>query len=180
MNIDLATNFRTAVLAASVAAATVVGGCTSESATGGMFSTGSIAAPSVEAKSMPDPMCVTLSSQIDTLRKEGAVERLEKAADGKSSNVSVQRASLVKQAQLNKANADFITKCGPSLPKTAMNAAAPAAAAIAVAKPAAAASAIKTAAAAPAAKAVAAPKAQELGVTVATPVVPVVPAAPAQ
>ncbi len=62
-----------------------------------------------------DPACASLASQIDTLRQEGSIERLEKAAAGKSSSVQVKRAALAKQAELNKAYADFQTKCGPAI-----------------------------------------------------------------
>ena len=65
-----------------------------------------------------DPQCVSLANQIDGLRAEGSVDRLEKAATtGKSSNVQVKRATLAKQAELNRVNAEFQTKCGPSLPR---------------------------------------------------------------
>lgn len=105
--------------------ATLGGGCASDG--GGLFTTGSIAEPVAVTKVATDPACVTLTAQIDGLRKEGTVGRLEKAADGKSSTVTVQRASLSKQAQLNKANADFVAKCGPLLPKsTVASVAAPA------------------------------------------------------
>ena len=36
---------------------------------------------------------------------------------GKSANVQVKRASLAKQAELNKANSDFQAKCGPPIPR---------------------------------------------------------------
>jgi hypothetical protein len=83
--------------------------------------------PSVVASKV-DPVCVSLSGQIETLRKESAVEGLEKAATGKTAIVKVKRASLAKQAELNKANADFQTKCGPVIPKPQTAQAAPQAA----------------------------------------------------
>ncbi len=88
----------------------------------GLLNTGSLStpdAPVVAAKSSVDPQCVTLATEIETLKSEGSTARLEKVADGKSSAVTVKRASLAKQAHLNKANADFIAKCGPNLPRTA-------------------------------------------------------------
>ena len=72
-----------------------------------------------------DPACVSLANQIDTLRKDGTVEKLEKASTGKTANVHVKRAALAKQAELNRANADFQTRCGPSLPKAQSAQAAP-------------------------------------------------------
>jgi hypothetical protein len=83
--------------------------------------------PSVVASKV-DPVCVSLSGQIETLRKESAVEGLEKAATGKGTSVKVKRTSLAKQAELNKANADFQTKCGPVIPKPQTAQAAPLAA----------------------------------------------------
>lgn len=72
-----------------------------------------------------DPACVTLASQIETLRNEGTIDKLEKASSGKSANVQIKRAALAKQAELNKANADFQTRCGPSIPKAQTAAATP-------------------------------------------------------
>ena len=133
--------FRRPALLATLVLAALGGGCASDG--GGLFTTGSIAEPAAVTKVSADPACATLATQIDGLRKEGTVGRLEKAADGKSSTVTVQRASLSKQTQLNKANADFIAKCGPALPKSTVAAVAapavataPAAAAAATTAPA--------------------------------------------
>jgi hypothetical protein len=145
-------------------AAAAAGGCANDGGAGGLFTTGSLNQPEVMAAKPIDPACTTLASQIDGLKKEGAVERLEKAADGKTATVNIQRASLSKQAQLNKANADFIAKCGPALPKsTVASAVAPAAApikAVAVAKAAAVAKDTGVTVAAPAAAAAAIAKPQ--------------------
>lgn len=102
----------TALAAVSMAAA----GC-SNSAT--PLSTASVSPDKPAAIAAPriDPACATLASQIDNLRAEGSVERLEKAAAGKSSNVQVKRSSLAKQAELNKANAEFQARCGPAIPR---------------------------------------------------------------
>lgn len=70
------------------------------------------------AKPAVDPACSGLAARIDALRKEGVVERVEAAAKGKSTNVSVKRASLSQIAELEKANADFQAKCS-TLPRTA-------------------------------------------------------------
>jgi hypothetical protein len=103
-------------------------GCANDGS-GGLLTTQGIAPAKAETAAKVDPACASLASQIDTLRKDAAVESLEKASAGKSSNVSVKRASLAKQAELNKANADFQTKCGPVLPKP-QSAQAPASAAV--------------------------------------------------
>ena len=131
MTSRITTSFAAAVLAGALGA-----GCAND----GNLATAGISPEKMAAQSAAkiDPMCVSLASQIDTLRKEGAVERLEKAAAGKGSSVQVKRASLAKQAELNKANADFQTKCGPKIPaaQTAQTAPAAAAAATANAAPA--------------------------------------------
>lgn len=64
-----------------------------------------------------DPACATLASQIDALRQDGAADRLEKAAAGKATKVSVKRDTLTKQVELNKANAEFQAKCAPAIPR---------------------------------------------------------------
>lgn len=120
MTLRFTTSFAAAVLAGALGA-----GCAND----GNLSTAGISPEKAAAQqaSKVDPACVSLTSQIETLRKEGAVERLEKAAEGKSSSVQVKRASLAKQAELNKANADFQMKCGPKIPapQTAQTAPAP-------------------------------------------------------
>jgi hypothetical protein len=86
----------------------------------------------------PDAQCVTLATQIDTLRKEGTSARLEAAAVGKSATVPVLRAALKKQSELNKANAEFQAKCSkvPTAPQQSAQApATPAAATVAAAAP---------------------------------------------
>jgi hypothetical protein len=113
-------------ISAILALGLLAGGCASEG--GGLMSTASVAPDKVAAAPKVDPVCVALNSQIDALRKEGAVEGLEKASIGKSASVKVTRASLAKQAELNKANADFQAKCGPAMPKAQTAQAAPAAA----------------------------------------------------
>lgn len=67
-----------------------------------------------------DPACVTLMSQIDSLRKEGVADRMEKAAtSGKSASVTVKRNSLAKMTELDKANTEFQAKCSTISPKPA-------------------------------------------------------------
>jgi hypothetical protein len=119
-----------------------------------------------------DPQCVTLAAQIDQLRKEGSVERLEKAASGSGATVAVKRASISKQAELNKANLDYQAKCSTIAPKP-VTATAPAPAPAAPATPPATKPAAKSAAVAPAAAAVTAAPAKA-----AAPVAAAVKAAP--
>ncbi len=96
-----------------IALACFVAGC---SGNGDLGITSSVT-PEKTAAAAPrvDPVCASLASQIDTLRQEGSIDRLEKAAAGKSSSVQVKRTALAKQAELNKANADFQAKCGPGI-----------------------------------------------------------------
>jgi hypothetical protein len=97
-------------------------GCANSGLLGSNFSTASLPEPKV------DPACVMLTAQIDTLRKEGIVDKVEKAAAKKYKMIV---ADLVKADQLNKANAEFQSKCSTITPRTAMTSAslAPAAAA---------------------------------------------------
>lgn len=136
----------------------LAGGCANDGT--GLMSTSSVAADKVAMAPKVDPACVSLTSQIDTLRKEGAVESLEKAASGKSASVKVMRTALAKQAELNKANADFQAKCGPAMPKAQSAMVAPPAPIPA-----------STTAAAATATGAAAPQAKAAATTAATPAV---------
>jgi hypothetical protein len=78
-----------------------------------------------------DPACGNLALEIDTLRREGVADKVDRAAAKKYKMTS---ADLTKASQLNKANGEFQAKCS-ALPRTA---AAPDAASAAVAKAAAA------------------------------------------
>lgn len=133
----------------ALCAAMLLAACASDGGTG-LFSTASVSPSEPETKvaaARPkiDPQCVTLASQIEAIRQEGSIERLEKVAAGKTANVQVKRAAIAKQAELNKANAEFQVKCAPRIPTEA---AAPAAPATVAAAPAAAAAAKATAKAA--------------------------------
>jgi hypothetical protein len=75
-----------------------------------------------------DPACVSLANEINTIKGDGTIERLEKAADGKTVKVSVKRSALQKQAELNKAYAAFQTRCAPAIPAATAAQAKPAAA----------------------------------------------------
>ena len=165
MTVSLALNLRRAALCTTMAVAAAAGGCSNDGGPG-LFATGALGDTKVAAaKPALDPACVALSAQINKLNQDGTVGRLEKAADGKTPDVTVKRASLATQAQLNKANADFIAKCSPNVPKTAM--AVPAAPVAAAPAPAPA----KVAQAATAKVPAAVTAAKETGVTVVPPMV---------
>lgn len=74
-----------------------------------------------------DPACVALANEINTIKGDGTIERLEKAADGKTVKVSVKRSALQKQAELNKAYASFQARCTPAIPSATAAEAKPAA-----------------------------------------------------
>lgn len=103
--------------------ATVVAGCAD--GTTGLLSTSSIGSPATAtAAAKVDPACVALTARIDALRKEGFVERVEKASVGKSASVTVKRESLAKMTELDKANAEFQAKCAAPAGQGATTAAA--------------------------------------------------------
>jgi hypothetical protein len=70
------------------------------------------------AKPRVDPACQALSTRIETLRRDGVVERAEAVSKGKGSSVKVKRASLAQLAELDKANAEFQSKCS-TMPRAA-------------------------------------------------------------
>lgn len=91
------------------------------------LSTASVSTDKSATALKTDPVCVSLANQISTLKGDGTIERLEKAAAGKSAKVQVKREALQKQAELNKANTDFQVRCGPAIPKQVATQATPAA-----------------------------------------------------
>jgi len=70
--------------------------------------------PSQQAQKI-DPACGSLALEIDTLRREGVADKIEKAAAKK---YKMTAADLTKANQLNKANAEFQAKCS-TLPRAA-------------------------------------------------------------
>jgi hypothetical protein len=103
----------------ALSGAILAGGCASES---GVLQTGTLQSPGVAAQpalaqAKIDPACATLASQIDTLRKDGVTERVEKVAAGKSPTVKVKRESLSKMVELTKLDAEYQAKCTIAAPK---------------------------------------------------------------
>jgi PBP1b-binding outer membrane lipoprotein LpoB len=102
---------------ALVLATLLLAGCASEG--GGFsnpFTTGSVAntdTPQATAAPRVDPQCVALVSRIETLRKDGISEKIEKAAAKK---YKMTAADAAKADQLNKANADFQARCSTITP----------------------------------------------------------------
>lgn len=129
---------------AAALAALALGACADGST--GLLSTASLGTntPVAAAAAQPDPACVTLTARIDALRRDGVVERVEKASNGKSKTVNVKRESLAKVTELDKANAEFQAKCALPLTTASVR---PATSTAATATQAAAATAAQTAAA---------------------------------
>jgi len=106
--------FNRAASMAIVAAGLVLAGCSGES-TDGLF-TGSLANnPQTASAPEPkvDPICVSLVSRIEALRREGVGDKIEKAA-AKRYKMTV--ADLGKADQLTKANAEFQMRCSTVTP----------------------------------------------------------------
>ena len=133
--------FKRASSQALVLAGVLLAGCAMEGGDG-IFTTGSLTGQA-SADQKNDPVCITLASRIETLRKEGIQDKIEKAA---AKRYKMTQADLGKADQLNKANADFQTRCStvPTKPTTAEAPAAAEPAAKAAPKKAAKASAAQT------------------------------------
>lgn len=113
-------------LATFMTALTVTGGlcaCSGDGSglLGSSLTTSSVASNPVTAQAQTapkvDPACASLSARIDTLRRDGVTERVEKASVGTSTNVSVKRASLAQMAELDKANSEFQARCSTLGPR---------------------------------------------------------------
>lgn len=100
----------------------MLAGCAGDSADG-LFTTGSLSGSTAAAAPKTDPVCVTLATSIDGLRKEGIAEKIEKAAAKK---YKMTAADLKKADQLTKVNADFQQRCSTIPPKPTNAQAAPA------------------------------------------------------
>ena len=144
---------RSLLISALAAGSALLAGCSDTSSIFG--NSANLTTASVAPASAPkvDPACTALTTQIDSLRKEGIADKIEKASQKK---YKMTTAELVKADQLNKSNADFQGKCTnykPAVAAVVAPAAAPAvAAAAAPAKAAAAVAAKETVASAAAAK----------------------------
>lgn len=92
-----------------------LGGCAGDGS--GLLITAST--PEQTAEKAADPRCVTLLSQIEALRADGTVDRVEQAAEGSTRSVMVKREALSRVAQLNKANEEYRASCSQSALKKA-------------------------------------------------------------
>jgi hypothetical protein len=109
------------VNARALLVASVVGlaGCAGDGSEG-LFSTGALG---TQTSASVDPQCIALATRIETLRKEGIGDKIEKAAAKK---YKMTQADLTKADQLTKANADFQLRCSPIMPDPVASSPAPA------------------------------------------------------
>lgn len=101
---------------ALVLAGVLLAGCAGEG-NENMFTTGALGTSqpaTAAAESKVDPACVALTARIDALRREGVVDKVEKAALKK---YKMTQADLSKADQLNKANGEFQSRCANPTPK---------------------------------------------------------------
>jgi hypothetical protein len=123
MSLMLRASSKAPVLAATLAVLALAG-CAADGSN--IFTTGALGSPAV------DPECPTLASRIETLRREGIAEKIEKAAANK---YKMTHADLVKADLLTKTNAEFQQRCSTAMPMNAQLPAQSAAAGAPAAKP---------------------------------------------
>jgi hypothetical protein len=110
--------------AATFVIATLVAGCAPDG-TLTALNTSSINQDTMSTAQAPrtDPACVSLAAQIDALNQEGIADKVSKAAAKK---YKMKPADLAKVDTLNKAHAEFQTKCSSYPPSPVVATAAPA------------------------------------------------------
>jgi hypothetical protein len=93
----------------------MLAGCAGEGGDG-LFTTGSLTGQQTASapESKVDPVCVTLVSRIEALRREGIGDKIEKAA---AKRYKMTQADLGKADQLTKANVEFQQRCSTVTPK---------------------------------------------------------------
>lgn len=101
-------------------ASLLLAGCANEG--GGLFTTGALGSnteqtPVAKAEPKVDPACVALVSRIETLRKEGVADKIERAAAKK---YKLTAADIAKADQLTKANNEFQVRCSTIMPPPTM------------------------------------------------------------
>ena len=109
----MAIAFRAASVALLLSGA-LLAGCAGDGSEGGFFTTGALGDNSATAEAKVDPACVSLTSRIEGLRKEGIADKIEKASAKK---YKMTQADLAKADQLTKANAEFQARCSLVSPK---------------------------------------------------------------
>lgn len=104
----------------AVLAAVLVAGCAQDGTLTGL-NTGAINPPETQTASN-QALCHTLASQIAALNKDGIADKVSKAA---SKKYKMKSADLAKADELNKANAEFQTKCSSYPPPATIAATTP-------------------------------------------------------
>jgi hypothetical protein len=104
--------FKRASSQALVLAGVMLGGCAMEGSDG-LFTTGSLTGQQAAADQKAEAACVTLAARIESLRKDGIADKIEKAA---VKRYRMTQADLGKADQLNKANAEFQVRCSTVKP----------------------------------------------------------------
>ena len=84
--------------------AVLLAGCSAD----GTFLGSPMTTGSIQPAQNIDPACVSLTAEIDGLMKDGVAEKVEKAAANK---YRLNKADLAKVDRLNKANAEFQSRC---------------------------------------------------------------------
>jgi hypothetical protein len=96
---------------AGVTVALALAGCSGGSGEN-LIKTSSISKPqTAAAKPAINPVCASLTSQINTTRQEGTPARVSAVSTGKTRMVKIKRASLAKMAELDRLNSEFQAKC---------------------------------------------------------------------
>ena len=106
---------------ALILASLLFAGCAADGSDS-FFTTGALGTASSTPDPKADPQCVSLATRIETLRKEGIGDKIEKAAAKK---YKMTQSDLTKANELTKANADFQVRCSTVLPDPTMAAPAP-------------------------------------------------------
>jgi hypothetical protein len=108
--------FKRASSQALVLAGMMLAGCAMEGGEGSIFTTGSLtnSGSQASAEQKADPVCVTLASRIEQLRKDGIPDKIEKAA---AKRYKMTQADLAKADQLTKAEAELQARCSTVPPK---------------------------------------------------------------
>lgn len=109
-------SFRTFAVAALALTTAAVAGCADNQSVLG--NSANLTTSAVTPATRVDPACASLSAQIETLRKEGIADKVEKATQ-KKTKVSLTAAETAKADQLNKANFEFQSKCSNYKPQQA-------------------------------------------------------------
>ncbi len=105
--------------AIALVGAALLAGCAEDSS---VFSgTSNLTTASVGETQKSDPACVSLASQIESLKKEGIADRVAQASIKK---YKLTTADLTKADQLNRSNTEFQAKCSVVKPTTASQSAA--------------------------------------------------------